>query len=374
MNRKTSTLIDILIFLVAAAIRVYFAARCDATPDYSDMEHYNTAALAHGFPTSLPPGYPLFLRAIYGVFGPRNYKAVFVAQGLISALTVLLIYRVTRRIGGTRAGVAAAAVAAVYPSLIVYNLTTMTDTIGVFFVMLLYEVLSASIDDRKKSVWAAVVLGVAFTFRPVVLFFAPGVFMSLRRRLAFVLAAAVVFVPLITFEATVGKSFKRAATALYKTYCPRLDGTTYVDPAEPELRGEDIPSKVYLKAAWKAIRNNANWVVDNTYTKALVLFTVGWDEFVMRPIVGSGKEIIFVMRYAYIPILAFGFVGMARLYGAGNRMIALPALSYLLFVVVFSIFKWRYRLLIEPVLIMYASMLVLRPHATAAARDGSAPA
>ncbi|MDD4856610.1 MAG: glycosyltransferase family 39 protein [Candidatus Krumholzibacteria bacterium] len=373
MNRKASTLLPVLVFLVAAAIRVHFAARCDAAPDYSDMELYNAAALEHGFPTSLPPGYPLFLRAIYGVFGERNYEAVFVAQGLISALTVLLIYRVTRRIGGTRAGVVAAAVAAVYPNLIVYNLTTMTDTFGVLFVMLLYCALVASIDDWKKSVWAAVILGVGFTFRPVLLFFGPGVLLSLRRRLAFMIAAVVVFVPLMAFEMTGGEDFKRAAAALYKTYGLSLDGRIYVDSTLTEVRREDLPSKTYLGAVWNAVKNNKGKVAQKIFNKATVLFEAGWDEFVMRPIVGSGKGIVFAMKYAYIPILALGFVGMARLYGAGNRMIALPALSYVLLVIVFSIFKYRYRLLIEPALIMYASMLVGRPHAPAAARGGAAP-
>lgn len=380
MNRKASTLILLVILAAAVVIRVYVALRCTAIPGYSDMALYNAAALRGGFPTSSPPGYPLFLKAIYAIFGAHNYTAVFVAQSLISALTVLLIYRVTSAVASRRAGLLAAGIAAVYPNLIAYNLTTLTETFGVFFVMILFFILVAAIPERTRSILAAVAIFFGFVFRPVVFLFAPGVFLGIKRRWTFALAAVVLLTPLIAFEMTVGKSFQRSAVAIYETYHPSSDGSQLIHPDSTALRSDTLSSAVYLKAALANIAHNRWKAIDNVYSKATVLFSRGWDTFVLEPIVGSGTLAYYVWAYAYLPVLVFGFIGMARLYGRGNRMIALPALSYAVLVVLFFLFKFRYRLPIEPVLIIYTSMLLAGERSRAAeadevvARSGAPPA
>lgn len=358
MNKRTSTLILLFILAVAAVIRVYFALRCTAVPGYSDMALYNAAALKSGFPTSLPPGYPLFLRGIYALFGARNYTAVFAVQGLISALTVLIIYRVTSSVASRGAGLLAAGIAAVYPNFIAYNLTTLTDTIGVFFVMILLLILVAAIPERTRSILAAFVMFLGFTFRPVMVLFAPGVFLGIKRRWTFAVAAIVLLTPLIAFEMTVGKSFQRSAVAVYETYHPSLDGSQFINPGSTELRSDTLSSAVYLKAALSNIAHNKWKAIGNVYSKATVLFSRGWDTFVLEPIVGSSTLASYVFTYAYIPVMILGFIGMGRLYGRNNRILALPTLSYVMIVILFFLFKFRYRLLIEPVLIMYASMLI----------------
>ena len=358
MYRKSTVLLLLGILLATCAIRLYFASRCTAVPDYSDMALYNAAAMKHGFPTSLPPGYPLFLKVIYGLFGALNYTAVFVVQGLISTVTVLLMYRVASAVGGRGAGLLAAGIASVYPNFIVYNLTALTETIGVLFVMLLLAVLVAAMSEKKRSILAAFALFLGFTFRPVIILFAPGVFLSLRRRWTFAIAAVALLGPLIVFEMTAGESFQRSAVAVYETYHPSLDGSQFINPDSMELGSDTLSSTLYLKTALTNIAHNRWKATDNIYNKAAVLFSRGWDRFVLQPIVGTGAYANYIMVYAYIPVLLFGFIGMARLYGGSNRMLALPALSYLVFVILFFLFKFRYRLLIEPVLIIYASMLL----------------
>ncbi|MGD1049036.1 MAG: glycosyltransferase family 39 protein [Candidatus Krumholzibacteriaceae bacterium] len=372
MNRKSPTLILLFVLAVAAVIRVYSALRCTSIPGYSDMALYNAAAWKGGFPKSLPPGYPLFLRGIYALFGARNYNAVFVVQGLISALTVFLIYRVTSAVASRRAGLIAAGIAAVYPNLIAYNLTTLTETIGVFFVMVLLLVLVAAIPERTRSVLAAVVIFIGFAFRPVIVLFAPGVFLGIKRRWTFALAAVVLLTPLVAFEMTVGKSFQRSAVAVYETYHPSLDGSRFINPDSTELRSDTLSSAVYLKAALANIAHNRGKALDNVYNKVTVLFSRGWDTFVIEPIVGEGTLAYYVWAYAYLPVLVLGFIGIARLYGRRNRMLALPALSYTVLVVLFFLFKFRYRLPIEPVLIIYASMLLAGERSRAAGFDESA--
>ncbi|HVO76833.1 MAG TPA: glycosyltransferase family 39 protein, partial [Candidatus Bathyarchaeia archaeon] len=284
--------------------------------------------------------------------------AVFVVQGLISAATVFLIYRSTSAVASRRAGLVAAGVAAVYPNLIAYNLTTLTETIGVLFAMLLLTLLVVEMPETRRSILAAVVMFFGFTFRPVLLLFAPGVFLSIKRRWTFALATVILLTPLIAFEMTAGRSFQRSAVAVFETYHPRLDGSSFVNPANTELGSDTLSSSVYLRAALANIVHHKQRAIENVYFKASVLFSLGWDTFVLQPIVGSSTFAYYVFAYAYIPIMVLGFIGMARLYGARNRMLALPALSYAVTVILFFLFKFRYRLLIEPVLIMYASMLI----------------
>jgi len=373
------------IFLVASAIRLYFALHCTAIPGYSDMAWYNEVARQHGFPRDLPPGYPLFLRAIYGLFGAANYKAVFIIQGAISALSAAFVCWIAYKVGNLKAGITAGAIAAVYPNLIVYNLTTLTETIGVFFVLLLLAILVAAMGERKRSIFAAATILLACAFRPVMLFFAPGVFLGLKKKLLFVGALALVIAPYATYELVEGKTVHRAAVALYETYYPTLDGSGYINPKYTELGSDTLASSVYVKAAWDNIRKDEWRIVGNIYNKGAVVFSRGWDVFVMRPLLcrtgGSSAllggtagaqpdsttgippildNVAYVMDYAYIPIMLLGFVGVARLYGRRTRMLALPALSYLILVILTSIFKFRYRLLIEPVLIIFASFLVWR--------------
>jgi 4-amino-4-deoxy-L-arabinose transferase-like glycosyltransferase len=374
MNRRSSLVTLALIFFVACAIRISTALRCDAVPDFSDMAFYNQVAMGPGFPKSLPPGYPLFLRAIYGVFGAYNYRAVYVVQAIISALTVLLVYWVARKAGNRNAGLIAAGIAAVYPNLIAFNLTTMTDTIGVFSVMLLLAVLVASIDEKKKSISAAIVFLLGFTFRPAFILFAPGALLSLEKRRVFILAFIVLLAPAVAFETFIGDTFHRSAVATYETYDPALDGVNFISPDSTELGSNELPSYVYLKAALKNIMQNKDRAIENIYNKTAVLLARGWDSFVLQPVVGRERFWLYVMTYAYLPVLVLGFIGMSRLYGRNSRMLALPALGYLAFAITFFLFKLRYRLMIEPVLIMFAAMFIARDRAPAGSPVGEAPA
>jgi 4-amino-4-deoxy-L-arabinose transferase-like glycosyltransferase len=385
MRKKPLVIALVSIFCVAFGIRLYFALHSTAVPNYSDMAWYNKVAHQSGFPKELPPAYPLMLRAIYRLCGTTNYRAVFIVQGLFGALTAALVCWITSRVGTLKAGITAGGIAAIYPNFIVYGLTTLTETFGVFSIALLSAVLVAAIGERKRSILAVLMLLFGAAFRPVILFFAPGVFLSVKKRLTFVVACAVIVVPVIAYELSVGLTFHRAAIALYETYYPKLNGTGYIDPNATSLGSDTLSNAVYVKAALDNIRRDRWRVVGNIYNKAAVLFSRGWDKYVMDPIVSSkgntapflhpthkpprdsvrdsnavSTTAAYVMEYAYIPIMLLGFIGMARLYEKKNRMLTLPALSYVILMILVCIFKYRYRLLIEPIMIIYASLFLWR--------------
>lgn len=358
MNKKTQVTVLFVILLVALAVRLYTAITCTAAPDFSDMARYSEAALGDELiPSSLPPGYPLFLRVIYGIFGAYNYTAVFVIQALISALTVFLIYWVAVKVSDQRTALIAAGIAAVYPNFIAYNLTTLTETIGVLFTALLLASFFVPIRDRNKAILTALVLCIGCIFRPVLVFFTPGLFFAVKKRLAFVITILIIIAPYLIVMAVSGKSSNRAARAFYKTYNAESTGDTYVKLKNTELEKANLPSGVYIKAALSFIWNNKLKTLDIIYNKAKMVTSRGWDGFVIRPIINKDVDLMYIFRYAYLPIMFFGFIGMIRLYNERNKFLAWLVISYLVLNISIAIFKVRYRLMVEPMLIIYVSMM-----------------
>lgn len=156
-----------LVVLIALALRLYIAFSISEVPADDALEYDNLAVNivsgkgyvgADGLPTSFrPPFYPAALSAVYFVFG-HSYLAVRVAQSILGALTVFLIYLVGREAHSDKVGIAAASLCAVYPSYVV--LTKFLFTEGLFTFLL---VLSAYLFMKlKKRMLArtAILLGV----------------------------------------------------------------------------------------------------------------------------------------------------------------------------------------------------------------------
>ncbi len=275
MSKKTATLSLGFIILVSLGIRLYLALKCHAAPDFSDMAFYSEIALRPGFPVALPPGYPLFLRAIYAVFGALNYRAVFVVQGLISSCMVLLMFWITNRIGNAKAGLIAAGIAAVYPNFLLYNLTTLTETISLFFVCVLLAILVAPMSERKISILSALALCFGCVFRPALLFFAPGMVAGIRKRIIFIGVIAALVLPIILYGLMAGQIVQRGSLCFYKAYNPMSHGSGYIDPKLTALGRDDLPSMVYIKAALSFIRSNKWQTIEIVYNKAAIAFSRG---------------------------------------------------------------------------------------------------
>jgi 4-amino-4-deoxy-L-arabinose transferase-like glycosyltransferase len=349
----------LLIILVAAAgLRIVSAIGCDAGPDYSDMAIYNRLALEKGIAVSPPPGYPLFLRTIYSIAGRENYKAVYIIQALISALTVWLIFLTARRVSGTTTALVAAGISALYPNFIMYNLTTMTETLALMITMLMFHATVSDQPGKKRSILSAAALFAGCIVRPAFLYFWPGMLAVQKQKRVFLIATATVVIPLAIIGMATGKASNRGALAFYKSYNPKADGKTYFDLTETEIGTRDLPSSVYLRETARFILDNKWKTIDIIYVKASKVFSRGWDNFVLRDQTEGQRFLRQLLQYAYLPVMILGFIGMIRFNDKRNRQLALPALSYLVFFILLAIFKVRYRLLIEPVLIIFTSITI----------------
>src|SRR5205085_12661111 len=156
------------------------------------------------------PGYPAFL-ATLGVTQPVDHvpRRVQVAQSVVGALGIWLIAAISARAAGPRAGIAAAAIAAVYPPLVTlpaYALTeTLYSTVALSAALLLQDsdpLVSRRSAKRPGSVVpGGVITGISILIRPVMVFFVPlaALWMIWRRRfaaaIAFVLITALSVLP-----------------------------------------------------------------------------------------------------------------------------------------------------------------------------------
>ena len=115
-----------------------------------------------------PPGYPLFIRAVYDVFG-RHYDPVDAAQLVVSTATVLMVYLLAARLLPRTYALLAAALLALDPASIIFANQLMTETLFAF--VLTAGLLTAVIAYQRSSLWVAaaagLLIGASVLIRPV---------------------------------------------------------------------------------------------------------------------------------------------------------------------------------------------------------------
>lgn len=161
--------IVLFIFLVALALRLgwlgYYEGRFSAadTDNYTDIAVSILEGKGYSYgdePTAfVVPLYPLFLAGIFGLFG-ENLLAVQLVQVLLSALTVVLVYLIARRLFDPSAGVIAALIAAAHPWLVFWSGYILTETLFVF--LFTAAILAYAHLMKNSSLWKALASGVLF--------------------------------------------------------------------------------------------------------------------------------------------------------------------------------------------------------------------
>jgi 4-amino-4-deoxy-L-arabinose transferase-like glycosyltransferase len=150
------------------------------------------------------PAYPLFLAMIgAGNSDPSGAPArVKIAQALVGALGVWIIGIIALRSAGPTAGVAAAAIAAVYPPLATIPSYVLSETLYSTLALATALVLDLAVDRADQAdngraggaltIGAGLLAGVAILVRPAMLFFLPLAILWLAWRRRMILAVALV--------------------------------------------------------------------------------------------------------------------------------------------------------------------------------------
>jgi 4-amino-4-deoxy-L-arabinose transferase-like glycosyltransferase len=138
-----------LILLLALALRVGYVLRTSSFTPILDGHSYDVLARslanghgwAYGNGAYRPPGYPFYLAAIYKVVGVPHlvtpgigiahgqYGPPRLVQAVVSTIAVGLLGLVAREVTGVKVALAAMAIAAVYPALILVGVSMMTESL-----------------------------------------------------------------------------------------------------------------------------------------------------------------------------------------------------------------------------------------------------
>ena len=343
------------LFIIGLAIRLHSAATCAAVPSYSDMAEYDQLASEGTFNAHRPPLYPLFLRAIYALFGAGNHRAVFVIQSILSSCAIVLLYRAVSRMWSRRAGIIAAAVYCVYPGLIMYNLTTLTESASVLIAVAIMAVAVSSLGDRRKAIAQGLIVGIGALTKPAFLFFVPGMLVTMKRRTIFLVVFLCALAPWILYNAVANHELvlvsDTGALNFYMSYNSDAKGTFLA-----LKEWESVPAGEYVRRGLDFIRNNKLQTAEIIYAKIFTLFELGWDRHVGRDLV-TNVNVQYAMMYGYLLVFAFGCIGLARRYRARHLPAVLPILSYVVLLILLSHFLIRFRALYEPLLIAYTAIL-----------------
>lgn len=198
-------------FSAALCIGYAFAYRIQPVVD---ARAYDTIAQnivdGHGFRedrTTLPdqdpgiiragPLYEYVLAGSFAAFGHR-YEPIWILQGLLHGLSVLLLYAAAVRLFGLRGrviGLVAAAIFGLWPDLIEISAMLMTETLYLSFTVLLLYLFSVA-QERWRNVGVGAALGIAgalgtLTRPPLLLVLVVACWPYVRRRATLPLLAAV---------------------------------------------------------------------------------------------------------------------------------------------------------------------------------------
>jgi 4-amino-4-deoxy-L-arabinose transferase-like glycosyltransferase len=154
------------VLAVALVLRVIAAANGVEFRHGSDADMYERLAArlyeegafgvpGSGNPYDFAPGAPYFAAAVYTLVGQVSPVAARIGMALAGTLAVLVVFLIGRRLAGPWAGVAGAALAAVYPPAIFYTGLVMGEPLAMLTASgAILAFLWAADDGRSPWVWA----------------------------------------------------------------------------------------------------------------------------------------------------------------------------------------------------------------------------
>ncbi|MCX6355713.1 MAG: glycosyltransferase family 39 protein [Candidatus Aureabacteria bacterium] len=173
MTTRREKLILLAVFIIACGVRVlYHMDELRLPPQHPDGYYYHRLAenvlrgrgyailwpTGHEYRLFRPPGYPLFLAAVYSVAG-FTPLAVRLAEIAISSFTVILLFFITARVFGKRAAWTATVLSAFYWPSILWSADYRAENLFVFFFMLSIYYLAA---PGRRPAHLSVSLGAFF--------------------------------------------------------------------------------------------------------------------------------------------------------------------------------------------------------------------
>ena len=332
-----------------------------------------------------PPLYPIYL-AVFSKLGATSFAWHRVASCLLGAATVAAIGLLGRRVGGDRAGLTSAAIAAGYPLLWVIDGSIMSESLYVLLIVMIALAALRLLEDPigRRALALGALVGLATLTRGeaillIVVLAAPlasRLGMTWRRRvatLALVCAGtAVILAPWvarnwISFDRPVAVS-NNTGTLLVGANCPGtyggpLLGLWRIDCIPPALTtNEAVQAARWRADGFRYARSNAGRLPVVIATRVLRT----WDLF--RPRQQAHYEITEGRNLraeqagiiVYYVLLLLAIAGVVVLRRRGGRLLIL--LSPVVLVTVMSIVGYgitRFRAAAEPTIVVLAALALI---------------
>lgn len=187
-SRFRLDLVGLGIFVLALSARILHILASRESPlfdhlviDSVDFDARAMEFLRGGWPEEgafyQAPLYPLFLSAVYWIFG-HDLLAVRVVQAVLGSFSAVLVYLIGRRCAGKAPGAVAAVLYSLYAMSIHFDSEILRPALVVFLSLLSVHLLLRAREGRGVATWAAVglILGLASITRPTLLVFMPLAF------------------------------------------------------------------------------------------------------------------------------------------------------------------------------------------------------
>jgi 4-amino-4-deoxy-L-arabinose transferase-like glycosyltransferase len=368
--------VAILIFIVAAAVRIFYIFSISHAPLENDAKEYHTLGISlaegkgyvsvSGNPTAVrPPIYPIFLGAIY-YFTGCSLLWVRLIQALVGAGICILVYFIALIIFNKTIANLSSGLCCVYPPLIVDTSQIMTETLFTFLLLLAIWLI-ISRDHSLNLFLSGLVFGLSLLTRSFIIFFFPLLlfWLVLHKKSEAPKTIAIVFIGLliVLMPWTLRNTLKLQAfvpfsnmggLALYNSYMVPEKGFGFnslagVDDEYFRIDNESERDKFLTKTTIEYIIKNP--------TKAIRLAPIKLLHFIY-PFDGYWYPVSFGSKYNIFwgMILSFSLIGIVSQFRKHNinlQLIYFLFISFLFGILVFY-GSPRFRLPIEPLLICFA--------------------
>ena len=408
MIKKDITLLAV-IFLAAFFARYAFII---LTPDgivYKDSIFYNVLAknllteknfhapmgeYSQELRSIREPAYPAFIAAIYLAAGLDNFYAVRSAQAFLGALAVILLFFAARPLFGALAAYLACAVYALYPTGVYYSGILMKEALQGFLLLAAVLFLILSAGKSKDPLWlflSGAFIGISELCKSILIpaypFFLLWIFFSKKekrvsRSLIFLLGLLVIVTPWIVRNYMVHGKLMYISTGgglafWWENHPGARIGGGFEYPSEV---GMDISKEQILalsETEWDALYKKLafDYIKDNKrkfIRDSLVRLSDFWRLYPRKNLDQVGNLVNYressgLNKIQLISLFSFGPLLVLFLISLYTEREVYKKYYFLLFIIIsysalYSAFvtRTRYRLPIEPLLIMFAAGVAVR--------------
>ena len=388
---RQHTWLLIAILTVGLSLRFVCAFFCELIPEISDQGAYNHFALnwirGAGLISYLdgtlsayrPPLYPMFLGIVYVFAGELNYRAVYLVQSVLSLVTIISIYTIARRLFNPRAGLIAASIAAIYPPFVLFDITTMTESVSLVLTTLALALLLKVRSNITRVILVSCCIALGSLCKPAIIFFVPGILVALLLQKAtlrdkLTTVSLLLFVlALLLFPWTLRNFLAfnelipladNGPVNFYLANNPNATGDC-ISPSETPLGSGNLPAMIYYREGFRFMLSHPTQYLRLVFKKLLTVLSPDSSRWMLDRLIIPSSQANQRMPEAYATIaklilhlfsmmvILLGCFGCVLLFQFEQSPLLLPTLSYLLILVLFFFFNIRFRLLSEPAAVVY---------------------